>query len=140
MIEEMDYNFDCLVCLQFCFYFVKFLCGYIFCFLCIKGVILWSKWCVLCCYFFSVDYLENLMFIKVVEEVNKEEKVVKLKEKFCDENDVDEFVWYYEGCNGWWFYDEKIFFELEKFFKSGQRFCILLIVGFLYVIDFENMF
>ena len=139
-IEEMDHNPDCSVCLQSCFYPVKLPCGHIFCFLCIKGVILRSKRCALCRDSLSVDYLENPTLIKVVEEVNKEEKAAKSKEKSCDENDADEFVWYYEGRNGWWSYDEKTSPELEKSFKSGQRSCTLLIAGFLYVIDFENMF
>lgn len=139
-IEEMDHNPDCPVCLQSCFYPVKLPCGHIFCFLCIKGVVLRSKRCALCRHSLSVDYLENPTLIKVVEEVHKDEKALKSKEKTCDENDADEFVWYYEGRNGWWSYDEKTSPEVEKAFKSGQRSCTLLIAGFLYVIDFENMF
>lgn len=139
-IEEMDHNPDCPVCLQSCFYPVKLPCGHIFCFLCIKGVVLRSKRCALCRHSLSVDYLENPTLIKVVEEVHKDEKALKSKEKICDENDADEFVWYYEGRNGWWSYDEKTSPEVEKAFKSGQRSCTLLIAGFLYVIDFENMF
>lgn len=139
-IEEMDHNPDCPVCLQSCFYPVKLPCGHIFCFLCIKGVVLRSKRCALCRHSLSVDYLENPTLIKVVEEVYKDEKALKSKVKTCDENDADEFVWYYEGRNGWWSYDEKTSPEVEKAFKSGQRSCTLLIAGFLYVIDFENMF
>lgn len=139
-VEEMDYNPDCPVCLQSCFYPVKLPCGHIFCFLCIKGVVLRSRRCALCRHSLTVDYLENPTLIKVVEKANKEEKASKAKEKTSDETEADEFVWYYEGRNGWWSYDEKTSPELEKSFKSGQRSCTLLIAGFLYVIDFENMF
>lgn len=98
-----------------------------------------SRKCALCRHSLTVDYLENPTLIKVVEKVNKEEKATKTKEKHGDES-AEEFVWYYEGRNGWWSYDEKTSPEVEKAFKSGQRSCTLLIAGFLYVIDFENMF
>ena len=140
-IEELDYNPDCPVCLQSCFYPVKLPCGHIFCFLCIKGVVLRSRKCALCRHSLAVDYLENPTLIKVVDKVNKEEKSAKItKEKTEDDSDADDFVWYYEGRNGWWSYDEKTSLEVEKSFKSGQRSCTLLIAGFLYVVDFENMF
>lgn len=140
-IEELDYNPDCPVCLQPCFYPVKLPCGHIFCFLCIKGVVLRSRKCALCRHSLAVDYLENPTLIKVVDKVDKEEKSAKIaKEKTEDESDAEEFVWYYEGRNGWWSYDEKTSAEVEKSFKSGQRSCTLLIAGFLYVVDFENMF
>lgn len=139
-VEELDYNPDCPVCLQPCFYPVKLPCGHIFCFLCIKGVVLRSRKCALCRHSLAVDYLENPTLIKVVDKTNKEEKETKTKEKADDETDEDDFVWYYEGRNGWWSYDEKTSLEVEKAFKSGQRSCTLLIAGFLYVVDFENMF
>lgn len=99
-----------------------------------------SRKCALCRHSLAVDYLENPTLIKVVDKTNKEEKETKTKEKADDETDEDDFVWYYEGRNGWWSYDEKTSLEVEKAFKSGQRSCTLLIAGFLYVVDFENMF
>ena len=139
-VEELDYNPDCPVCLQQCFWPVKLPCGHIFCFLCIKGVVLRSRKCALCRHSLAVEYLDNPTLIKVVDKANKEEKATKAKEKTGDETDADDFVWYYEGRNGWWSYDEKTSLEVEKSFKSGQRSCTLLIAGFLYVVDFENMF
>ena len=139
-VEEMDYNPDCPVCLQPCFYPVKLPCGHVFCFLCIKGVVLRSRRCALCRHSVTADYLENPTLIKVVEKDKEEAKASKSDEKHVEESEAQEFVWYYEGRNGWWAYDEKTSPELEKAFKSGQRSCTLLIAGFLYVIDFENMF
>ena len=40
---------------------------------------------------------------------------------------------------GWWQYDERTSQELEAAFKSGQRTCELLIVGQLYIADFDAM-
>lgn len=40
---------------------------------------------------------------------------------------------------GWWQYDERTSRELEAAYKSGQRTCELLIVGQLYVADFDAM-
>lgn len=140
-VEEVDYHPDCPVCLQSCFYPVKLPCGHIFCFLCIKGVVLRSRRCALCRHSVTADYLENPTLIKVVTKDIKNEKASKTDEKNVEESEEDqEYVWYYEGRNGWWAYDEKTSPEVEKAFKSGQRSCTLLIAGFLYVIDFENMF
>lgn len=49
------------------------------------------------------------------------------------------YQWYYEGVNGWWQYDARTSLDLEAHHKKGDRSCELLIAGFVYVIDFENM-
>jgi hypothetical protein len=41
---------------------------------------------------------------------------------------------------GWWAYDERTSFEMECAYKRSQRICELLIAGFLYTIDFDQMF
>ena len=48
--------------------------------------------------------------------------------------------WFYEGRNGWWEYDIRTGQELEHYFKEGESTCEMLIAGFLYIIDFQNMF
>ena len=40
---------------------------------------------------------------------------------------------------GWWQYDERTSCELETAYKRSQRLCELLIAGFLYIIDFDQM-
>ena len=77
-----------------------------------------------------------------------------------------QYQWFYEGRNGWWEYDERTTAELEEAYKDALKAmssgeaeqettgspssqgndtgnntnnCELLIAGFLYVIDFENM-
>ena len=47
--------------------------------------------------------------------------------------------WFYEGHQGWWQYDERTTTEMEERFKAGDKHCEILIAGFLYVIDFEQM-
>ncbi len=51
----------------------------------------------------------------------------------------DGFAWFYEGRNGWWQYDERTSQELEDRHKREIKVFDLLIAGFLYVIDLENM-
>ena len=131
---EIDYQPDCPVCLQSCYYPVKLPCGHIFCYLCIKGVALRSRKCALCRHSLAPDYLESPLLVKVVDGASKREEASKSKE------DSQEYGWYYEGRDGWWLYDEKTSAEVEKAFKGGQRSCTLLIAGFLYVVDFKNMF
>jgi hypothetical protein len=50
------------------------------------------------------------------------------------------FRWFYEGRNGWWEYDVRTGQDLEQSFKQGEASCEMLIAGFLYIIDFQNMF
>ena len=46
---------------------------------------------------------------------------------------------YYEGRNGWWLYDQRTNDEIDQAFRRADRRVEVLIVGQLYVIDFENM-
>merc|ERR1712038_593571 len=52
---------------------------------------------------------------------------------------LDDVRWYYEGRNGWWQYDDRTSSELETFHGRGDSNCELLIAGFLYIINFEQM-
>ena len=51
----------------------------------------------------------------------------------------DGHQWYYQGMNGWWQYDERASTEIEESYKKGVKTLEMLIAGFLYIIDFENM-
>lgn len=51
----------------------------------------------------------------------------------------DGFQWFYEGRNGWWQYDERTSNELEDRLKRDIKAFEILIAGFLYVIDLEQM-
>lgn len=149
-IEEVEHQPDCPVCLQPCHYPVKLPCGHIFCFLCIKGVALRSRRCALCRQTITADCIEHPTLVKVVGGKTKEAVCKTESEQVhatvapSDSEDKEcingEYVWFYEGRNGWWQYDEKTSTEVEKSFKTGKRSCTLLIAGFLYVVDFENMF
>ena len=52
---------------------------------------------------------------------------------------MDDVRWYYEGRNGWWQYDDRTSSELETFHGRGDSNCELLIAGFLYIINFEQV-
>ena len=56
-----------------------------------------------------------------------------------EESPLDDVRWYYEGRNGWWQYDDRTSGELETFHAGGDVKCELLIAGFLYIIDFEQV-
>jgi len=49
------------------------------------------------------------------------------------------YLRYYEGRNGWWMYDQRTNDEIDQAFRRGDRRLEILIVGHLYIIDFENM-
>jgi len=56
-----------------------------------------------------------------------------------DEKAKESYNWFYEGRNGWWQYDERASIILEDAYKTEARSCELLVSGFQYLVDFENM-
>ncbi|KAL5111678.1 hypothetical protein TcWFU_002997 [Taenia crassiceps] len=50
-----------------------------------------------------------------------------------------EFMWYYEGRNGWWQYDERTAGEIETAYTQSLPQCDVFIAGHFYVVDFINM-
>ena len=123
----MEPTSECPVCLQTCVHPVRLPCSHVFCFLCVKGVANRSKRCAMCRQEIPVDFLSNPDLL-CQQDVQKEAAM------------CDGYRWYYEGWNGWWQYDVRASVEMEEKFESNhlQPFEIL-IAGFLYIIDFENM-
>ncbi|XP_057368407.1 E3 ubiquitin-protein ligase rnf146-like [Daphnia carinata] len=118
---------ECAVCLQTCIHPVKLPCTHIFCYLCVKGVAFQSKRCAMCRQEIPADFLLHPQLLDRTQ-LEKESTL------------EDGYQWFYEGRNGWWQYDERTSFELECAYKRSQRICELLIAGFLYMIDFDQMF
>ena len=117
---------ECPVCLQPCIHPVKLPCLHVFCFLCVKGAANQSKRCALCRRLIPINFFNEPTLIRkedLVREMNVE----------------DGYLWFYEGTNGWWQYDERTSKEIEERYKTGQKSFDLLIAGFLYIIDVENM-
>ncbi|XP_074641497.1 E3 ubiquitin-protein ligase rnf146-like [Tubulanus polymorphus] len=119
---------ECPVCLQICSHPVQLPCTHIFCFLCIKGVANQSKRCALCRQEIPVDYLNT-------------PNLVHTDDLWRDLSLHHEgYQWYYEGRNGWWQYDQRTSMEIEdRYVKDEEKVFELLIAGFLYIIDLENM-
>ncbi|CAB4002070.1 E3 ubiquitin- ligase RNF146 [Paramuricea clavata] len=124
---------DCPVCLQAYTLPVKLKCGHIFCFLCIKGVAFRSRRCALCRQDVDLKYFDHPEIVHFEAKTSGDEGHEESSE------DTDRYQWYYEGRNGWWQYEESSSAELEKAHKDGKRSCELLIAGFLYFVDFDNM-
>lgn len=40
---------------------------------------------------------------------------------------------------GWWQYDERTSQEIEEAYKKEEKFCTILVAGYVYVVDFETM-
>lgn len=53
--------------------------------------------------------------------------------------DPNEYQWFYKGRNGWWQYDERTCQEIEDAYKAGEKHCTILVAGYVYVVDFEQM-
>ncbi|KAJ8354084.1 hypothetical protein SKAU_G00216510 [Synaphobranchus kaupii] len=119
---------ECAICLQSCVHPVRLPCSHIFCFLCVKGASWQSKRCALCRQEIPEDFLERPTLLSPEE----------LKAAGAGRG-PGEHAWYYEGRNGWWQYDERTSRELEDAFAKGKRSTEMLIAGFLYVADLENM-
>ncbi|UJR22450.1 hypothetical protein I4U23_025508 [Adineta vaga] len=121
---------DCSVCLQSIVNPVKLPCGHSFCFLCVKGVANVSHNCALCRKPFSRE---------LIDKPNVLAATLRDDETLSTSNSTSRHVWYYEGRNGWWLYDQRTNDEIDQSFRRGDRRLEILIVGHLYVVDFENM-
>ncbi|XP_060077387.1 E3 ubiquitin-protein ligase rnf146-like [Ylistrum balloti] len=121
-----DTVIECSVCLQPSIHPVQLPCQHIFCFLCVKGAAHRSKRCALCRQEIVPEFFQKPKLIRQQDL----EKTITFDEKY---------QWFYEGRNGWWQYDDRTSQELEIKHKNGDKLFELLIAGFLYVIDLENM-
>lgn len=119
---------ECPVCLQTCIHPARLPCGHIFCFLCVKGVAFKNRRCAMCRRDIPPSYLEHPQLVNGLKDVERAAKA----------NDGAEYQWYYEGRNGWWQYDERTSQELEESYQKKERFCKILVAGFLYIVDFEH--
>ncbi|XP_042098135.2 E3 ubiquitin-protein ligase RNF146-B-like [Ovis aries] len=117
---------ECAICLQTCVHPVSLPCKHVFCYLCVKGASWLGKRCALCRQEIPEDFLDKPTSLSPEE----------LK---AASRGNGEYAWYYEGRNGWWQYDERTSRELEDAFSKGKKSTEMLIAGFLYVADLENM-
>lgn len=117
---------ECAICLQTCVHPVSLPCKHVFCYLCVKGASWLGKRCALCRQEIPEDFLDKPTLLSPEE----------LK---AASRGNGEHAWYYEGRNGWWQYDERTSRELEDAFSKGKKSTEMLIAGFLYVADLENM-
>ncbi|KAJ1153472.1 hypothetical protein NDU88_006231 [Pleurodeles waltl] len=117
---------ECAICLQTCVHPVSLPCKHVFCYLCVKGASWLGKRCALCRQEIPEDFLDkpNLLSPEELKAASRGN---------------GEHAWYYEGRNGWWQYDERTSRELEDAFTKGKKNTEMLIAGFLYVADLENM-
>ena len=118
---------ECAVCLQQCVHPVMLPCSHIFCYLCVKGVANRSKRCALCRTDIPADF------------VNKPKLVCK--NDLLNSSALDDGTqWFYAGnSSGWWRYDPRTNRDIEEKFKEGAKKFEILIAGYLYVIDLEQM-
>ncbi|KAK6188135.1 hypothetical protein SNE40_004385 [Patella caerulea] len=124
--DEASNSPDCPVCLQPSIHPVQLPCRHIFCFLCVKGVANRSRKCALCRQVIPPDFF---LHPTLVRKEDLEHTVTF----------DDAYQWFYEGANGWWQYDDRTSVEIENHFKKQAKGFELLIAGYMYIIDFENM-
>ena len=123
---------DCAVCLQKCIHPVRLPCSHVFCFLCVKGVAMQSGRCALCRKQITAEFFSNPTVLGVEQSENQGLGQVIPQQP-------DQYAWFYEGRNGWWQYEERTNQELEESYRKKLRTFELLIAGFVYTIDLDNM-
>ncbi|XP_037305716.2 E3 ubiquitin-protein ligase rnf146-like [Pungitius pungitius] len=130
-------NPECSICLQSCIHPVRLPCLHVFCFLCVKGASWQSKRCALCRQEVPEDFLERPVLLS--PEELKAAASGAGRSGATGGGSLGDHAWYYEGRNGWWQYDERTNRELEEAFAKDRKSTEMLIAGFLYVADLENM-
>lgn len=104
-----------------------------------KGASWHSKRCALCRQEIPEDFLERPVLLLPEELKAAAAGVSGTAGTEGEAGSCGDFAWYYEGRNGWWQYDERTSHELEEAFSKDQKSTEMLIAGFLYVVDLENM-
>lgn len=119
---------DCPVCLQPSIHPVKVPCGHVFCFLCVKGASNQSQRCALCRQAIPPSFFESPTLLNDCELSHGSAS-----------STCEKYAWFYEGRNGWWQYDVRTNHEIEEGYRSKKRSFELLIAGYMYIIDLDNM-
>ncbi|XP_022700972.1 uncharacterized protein LOC111267172 isoform X2 [Varroa jacobsoni] len=118
---------DCPVCLQPFSHPIKLPCSHVFCYLCAKGFASQHGRCAFCRATIPPGYMELPV-------------LVPEQHHYRPKSNVDsKFVWYYEGRNGWWQFEERHSDEIEEALHRGESEHELQIAGFIYVVDMQNM-
>lgn len=144
LFQEKCFKMDieCAVCLQPSIHPVRLPCNHIFCFLCVKGVTIQSQRCPMCRREIPPSYLEHPALVNPESNETPSSTIETASGQLESQEEAtaeEDFKWFYQGRNGWWEYDERTAQELEHHHKKGDKSCELLIAGFLYSIDLENM-
>ncbi|XP_050335587.1 E3 ubiquitin-protein ligase rnf146 isoform X1 [Bactrocera neohumeralis] len=118
---------ECPICLQTCIHPARLPCGHIFCFLCVKGVAYKNRRCAMCRREIPPEFLDHPDLVNGIDDI------------CATKSTEDGYQWFYEGRNGWWQYDDRTSQDIEEAFKKGEKSCIILVAGYVYVVDLETM-
>ncbi|XP_017034483.1 E3 ubiquitin-protein ligase rnf146 isoform X3 [Drosophila kikkawai] len=118
---------ECPICLQTCIHPARLPCGHIFCFLCVKGVAYKNRRCAMCRREIPAEFLDHPQLVNGIEDI------------CATRATEDGYQWYYEGRNGWWQYDDRTSQDIEEAFKKGDKSCTILVAGYVYIVDLEQL-
>ncbi|XP_046397741.1 E3 ubiquitin-protein ligase RNF146 [Ischnura elegans] len=134
---------ECAVCLQSCIHPCRLPCGHVFCFLCIKGTVATAhpgsvRRCAMCRREIPPDFLDKPVLLCPVFPAAPRDEASSTNPCAATEQEPEAYLWFYEGRNGWWQYDERTGAQLEGAHERGEACCEVLICGSLYTIDLVN--
>ncbi|XP_023179205.2 E3 ubiquitin-protein ligase rnf146 isoform X2 [Drosophila hydei] len=118
---------ECPICLQTCIHPARLPCGHIFCFLCVKGVAYKNRRCAMCRREIPAEFLDHPQLVNGIDDI------------CATRATEDGYQWYYEGRNGWWQYDDRTSQDIEEAFKKGDKSCTILVAGYVYIVDLEQL-
>ncbi|XP_055350471.1 E3 ubiquitin-protein ligase rnf146-like [Paramacrobiotus metropolitanus] len=149
-VKPEDPDIECCICVEPALHPVKLPCSHVFCFLCIKGVCATDYSCPLCRKKIPKSAIDKPKLLD--KDLKVKGKKRKAKDKSSNKRRKSQtstsgdspsapdksdsiVIWFYEGKNGWWRYDERTEQLIDQAVADGKSSLEALIAGNIYVLD-----
>ncbi|EDV97576.1 GH14620 [Drosophila grimshawi] len=161
---ESTATLECPICLQTCIHPARLPCGHIFCFLCVKGVAYKNRRCAMCRREIPAAFLDNPQLVNGIDDIcatratedgyqwyyegrnggwweydlRTSDDIEKAFKASINETQMVNPIQTKPGSS-WWQYDDRTSQDIEEAFKKGDKSCTILVAGYVYIVDLEQL-